>query len=117
MPRRNRTMATTNFTLRFDLDKERDAKAYQMMCEGADREDISRSNYIKNRLLTPNTFDVDAIATAVAIKVKDMMPMMTVVNPVKADGKISESEKILKQVKIDIISNEIISNKYNEYII
>ena len=105
MPRRNRTMATTNFTLRFDLDKERDAKAYQMMCEGADREDISRSNYIKNRLLTPNTFDVDDIATAVAIKVKDMMPMMTVVNPVKADGNISESEEgVISDDELDFIS-------------
>ena len=98
-------MTTTNFTLRFNLDKETDAKAYQMLCEGADKENISKNTYIKNMLLTSNAIDVDAIATAVAIKVKDMMPMITVANPVQPDGNIFESEDVvISDDELDFIS-------------
>ena len=43
-------MATKKFTVRFDMNNDTDARIYQELKNGADRENISMSSFVKNRI-------------------------------------------------------------------
>lgn len=98
-------MATKKFTVRFDMNNDTDARIYQELKNGADRENISMSSFVKNKILNNTIIDVDAIATAVVAKLYDMKPNIITMNSVASTDVVEESKEIvISDAELDFIS-------------